>query len=454
MLICLCLLLAWFARSSRYLSEPTKASWLLVAFGLVAAAVYFVAVWAIPKSSPTRRLLIWVIAVGAILRLAMFSTPPILDDDVYRYLWDGAVVANGFNPYAYAPNAFLDENADTLTPNRLRKLAGQAEKRQKIISRINFPELRSIYPPIAQAAFALAYWLDAWSVDAWRVVLLIFDIVNLCLLAAILRQVRRSPLWLVIYWWNPILIKEVFNSAHMEVVTLPFVLAAVLLSMRKNHVFATISLALAVGAKVWPIILLPLLLRPLLAEPKKLVLILPLFAVLIAAMCLPIYVTGLDDESGFTAYSLRWQNNSSIYRITYWAAKSVFNHYNWMLYREEVGARRIVVCFLAFWTIWVARRPIIDGRDLSSRALITIAAVFLIGPTAFPWYYIWFMPFLVIAPRSSLLLLTAMLPLYYLRHYFYARGSVDVFDYGIVWVEFVPVWALLIREWYLARRTI
>jgi hypothetical protein len=46
--------------------------------------------------------------------------------------------------------------------------------------------------------------------------------------------------------------------------------------------------------------------------------------------------------------------------------------------------------------------------------------------------------------------LTLLLPLYYLRYYFRARGMAHIHDQGIVWLEFVPVWLLLIWEWYKA----
>ena len=44
-------------------------------------------------------LLAWVFILGLLARLVMFASTPALEDDHYRYLWDGGVLANGFNPY-------------------------------------------------------------------------------------------------------------------------------------------------------------------------------------------------------------------------------------------------------------------------------------------------------------------------------------------------------------------
>ena len=88
-----------------------------------------------------------------------------------------------------------------------------------------------------------------------------------------------------------------------------------------------------------------------------------------------------------------------------------------------------------------------------------MAALFLISPTQFPWYYTWLLPFLAVVPKFSLvlltlqlslyfslLLLTSLLPLYYLRFYLEPRGLMDIFNNYVVWIEFVPVWVLIVAE--------
>ena len=107
---------------------------------------------------------------------------------------------------------------------------------------------------------------------------------------------------------------------------------------------------------------------------------------------------------------------------------------------------------LAALIILINREKAQNPSELCGRCLLVIAAVFLLSPTQFPWYYTWLVPFLVFRPRTPLLLLTALLPLYYLRFYFDARNEVGIFDYGVVWLEYAPVWFLLIREWRIGRR--
>ena len=49
---------------------------------------------------PDKRILLYVIlAAGLFCRLLMFLPEPVMEDDYQRYMWDGAVTANGYNPY-------------------------------------------------------------------------------------------------------------------------------------------------------------------------------------------------------------------------------------------------------------------------------------------------------------------------------------------------------------------
>jgi alpha-1,6-mannosyltransferase len=58
------------------------------------------------RTSPAphgRLLLAWILLIGLAARLVMLPSLPMLEDDHYRYLWDGGVVWEGISPYAHAP---------------------------------------------------------------------------------------------------------------------------------------------------------------------------------------------------------------------------------------------------------------------------------------------------------------------------------------------------------------
>ncbi len=419
----------------------------LVVLLMAAGAAYLWVVWRFEEGPPGRGLFGWVFLLGLSMRVAFLGSAPILEDDAYRYLWDGGVVAKGFSPYRYSPRDVLACQADTV-PEELCRLGQEAPV---VLKRINYPWLRTIYPPLAQAAFALAHVIRPWSLDAWRIVLLSMDVLTFYLLFTVLHRVHLSLRGMVIYWWNPLLVKEFYNSGHMDLLLLPLLLSCLLLVCRGRVVSASGTLGLAVGVKFWPAILLPLVLRPILSRPKMLLPALALFATISFAMFLPLYAGGLDSRSGFVAYSRFWEMNDALFMLVRWGVQGIKDLAGMDLASAQTLTRIAVAGILVLFVALLVRRddhrPAVIGR----RFLYIVAALYLLSPTQFPWYSLWMLPFLAIQPRFSLLVLTALLPLYYLRFHLSARGMVEVHDMGIVWLESVPIWCLLAWEWYKGR---
>lgn len=381
-----------------------------------------------------RFITIWIITVGFVARLSLFASEPILEDDYQRYLWDGAVVASGLNPYAMSPAAEL---ADGST------LARQGEL---VVKRINHAELKTIYPPVAQTSFALAYLLKPWSLGAWRSVILVCDLATLALILALLREAGRSPLWVALYWWNPVAIKELFNSAHMDAVVLPLTLLALLLATRRRQVLAATTLAFAVGAKIWPVLLLPLVLRPAVLDLRRLVAALFIFGGLVALWATPILLGGLDDSSGFVAYLSSWQTNSALFPALECGTATLLGWTGLAIEKVGLIVRAMLALCLGAFAVLISHKPIARADDLMGRTSLVVAALVLLSPAQYPWYAVWFAPFLAFRPWTGFLLLTATVPLYYTGFHFLARQRADVFREVVVWIIWLPVWAALAIE--------
>jgi alpha-1,6-mannosyltransferase len=434
-----------FAYQIRNMDKPILA---FVALMMMAGVIYLLVTLGFRQHVLSKSLLVWVILLGLLARISMSASTPILEDDYYRYLWDGGVVARGFNPYQYAPRDILVGGKIDL-PHHLTELALEAKP---ILERVNYPRLRSPYPPISQCAFALAHMIRPWSMTAWRTVLLLLDLATLYLLFNLLRNLNLPLQGLVIYWWNPLLIKEIYNSGHMELVLFPFLLGFVLLLIRHRYVYASGILGLAVGVRFWPALLLPVVVRNHWGEPKRLMPAVILFAGLSVVMVLPFYQAHFDSSSGLRAYASYWEMNDTLFMVILWAVKFILGVDGQDVGYAQITARVVTTGILFMVILWVVKRSNQDPPEMVRRCTLIIAALFLLSPTQFPWYALWMLPFLAICPRASLLILTALLPLYYVRFYLSARGMAEIFDKGIVWLEFGPVWLLLIWEWYTSRR--
>lgn len=384
-------------------------------------------------------LLAIVVLAGLGARLILFASEPILEDDYQRYLWDGAVTASGHNPYAASPLAVMEGHVQ----DTYKDLAADAGP---VLPRINHKSLTTIYPPVAQAAFALAYLVEPWSLAAWRGVLLAFDLGTLALLVVLLDATGRSRLWCALYWLNPLVLKEVFNSAHMEAVLLPFLLLAMLLAVRQKALLATGALGLAAGAKFWPVLLFPLLARHFRVERRLLAIAAFIFACLFALWLAPMFAGGVTPTTGLVAYLDRWQTNSAHFPAI---VGMILSFLDWAGYSEAHAgglARALIAFTLIVLAAALSYRRTDDANELIARASVLVAALVLLSPAQYPWYTVWMAPFLVFRPYKSFLLLTMLIPLYYALFHFAARGTPEIFTSYVVWAIWVPVWAVLLWE--------
>jgi hypothetical protein len=96
--------------------------------------------------------------------------------------------------------------------------------------------------------------------------------------------------------------------------------------------------------------------------------------------------------------------------------------------------------------VLVSLKPIETPDDLIGRASLMVGALVLLSPAQFPWYAIWFAPFLAFRPWSGFLLLTVTIPLYYTDFFFLSRDRPEIFENVVVWIIWVPVWAALAFE--------
>ena len=417
-----------------------------VLIGAIFISLGWIIPWTIRSDIDQRRLLAFVLGFGLCLRVAMLFSTTALEDDFYRYLWDGGVVSAGFNPYARSPNAVFEVTA----PEPLQQLPAESGP---VIERVNHPQLKTIYPPVAQFWFAVSHHLQPWSLLGWRIVGIGAEIATITLILMLLAISGRSLLWSTLYWWNPIVIKELINSAHMEFVLLPVVLLALYLAVRRRYVSSTITLAFAVGTKLWPIMLLPLMLRPLLKRPAQLAVALLNFSLLVLTWAIAPILGGLDESSGFVAFAKHWQTNSALFQNTNAFAQLLLGETG--LNQEQIGTlvRLVFAATVGMIAVVLSRSDYTDQNDIMQRFAIVIVALFLLSPAQFPWYGTWVIILLPFYPLYGLLIMTVTLPLYYLSFHFSALGNYQLFNDWVLWLIWIPIWlGLSIDAWKIWRK--
>lgn len=382
---------------------------------------------------------IWpMIGLGLAMRLMWFATAPPLEDDFYRYLWDGAAVASGRSPYAISP-------AQAATAqNGISPVEQLGEAGRSTLEHINFPEYTSIYPGAAQLAFGAAHIVAPWNVDGLRLIFVIADVATLAILLRLLAELDRPHMIAALYWCNPLIVFAGVATVHVDLLLGPLVLGAMFAAYRMRSIACSPLLALAVGVKIWPILLAPLIARAHLDRRRYPVLAIFVFGIVAGTLLAPLFAASFTDRSGLAAYAAHWQNNNAPFAWLCGLLDCVSGDDS----RSTAKALRFLSGFSAsVVAAIVAFRPVEDLRDLLTRALIVAATVFYLSPAQFPWYALWFLPLAAAVQCWPLLLASVTLPVYYLFFPMAAMGERALFQNGVAILHAAPVWA-----WLLWRR--
>lgn len=190
-----------------------------------------------------------VVLITVAVQLTGLLVFPLTSDDIYRYVWDGRVQVAGIDPYRYAP---LDPAVAGLRDGGLFP-TGQRPM-------INRPSVPTLYPPGAQAWFALvaATVPATGALTALRVGAALAVVATTLILARWSVPVRGHSL---IYGANPLIMIEAGNGGHLDALVGMAVAALGWCVVRRRHWVAGVCLGLAAAMKLVPLLLVPVLLR-------------------------------------------------------------------------------------------------------------------------------------------------------------------------------------------------
>jgi len=199
-----------------------------------------------------RNNILLLIALAILFRLIFLFTTPNLSQDFYRFIWDGRMIFEGFNPYLYLPETFIQQRdfpiaeAQTLYDG-MGKLSGS-----------NYTN----YPPIKQFIFFIAALFAGKSIFGslviFRIILILADIGILYFGKKILEKLNISVYHIFWYLLNPFIIIELTGNLHFESLMLFFLLWSFYQLQQKRWIFAAILLGCSISVKLIPLLFLPL----------------------------------------------------------------------------------------------------------------------------------------------------------------------------------------------------
>jgi hypothetical protein len=397
----------------------------LLALWALAHAAYLAAAWvvtrpagqpgeSVPRSgAPPRFTPLWiVIGVALLARLFLIPSQPTLSEDLYRYLWDGHLVARGVNPYLHAPE----------DPS-LARFHGQ------LLELLNHREVPTIYPPAAQLFFGAVARIEP-SPRVFKLAMLPFEAALWIALLFLLRRRGLAGERLLLFAWNPLVVIESYGSGHLDLMTAAFLVLALAMSEAKRAASAGVAFAVALLTKYTPLLLVPYLVR------TRAVVLLGVAAAVSALLYIPFVDAGASLWTGLATYAAHWEFNGSLYAILRAAGAT------------EKGSRLILAAVLAVAALWISLR----ARSSTGAALGLYTAYLLASPTVYPWYLVPVAALLPLHPNAGLLAFSGLVALSYAPLQTYHGTGAWTLPAWIRWVEYGGFAAAAAAAAWIGRR--
>lgn len=379
---------------------------------LFSSAVFILMSFYIIKNSLSKSVIIALTFLTVVIRLAFIPIHPIGSDDYYRYIWDGKVEIHGINPYRYAPN---DPALSKLHSNELPKL-------------VNYPEMKTIYPPLSQSIFFLSYLLSKESFLGLKFYQLIFEILTVFGLYLILRKLNLPSKNIFLYLISPIPIFQLFIDAHVDGFGLSFFLFSIFFYLDKKKFLSYIFLGLSICIKPLGLILVPIYFfdeKILLNRIKSIVI--PF--IICAVSYLPFIFSGTPFQA-LIKFTENWAFNGVVFNIL-----DSFIHDN---------QKTRIICSLLLLSSYI---PIIlSKKNLLDKIYFSVILLFIFSPIVHPWYLSWLVILLPIMPYRSGIILTGLISLTAFTVLNYQLTGVWKEYFWVLFIEYTPVILFLIYE--------
>lgn len=338
-----------------------------VAYFIAANAAVMLLLWVLSTGAPSsdlhrRSALPLILGFAILFRLTLVPLPPVASDDLYRYLWDGRVWSHGINPYLLAPDH------PSLTALWTADLPWK----------INFPWMRTIYPPLAQVVFAGSHGLFGPSAAGLKLLFVVCDLASILLLVRLLRLLGLPEERVILYAWSPVPVMYFALDGHVDALGIPLLLLFILFSLRQKHGAAAVALGAAGAAKLLPLITAPFS-GGTLPVLRRIGLGLVPFLLLLVTV-LPF----LEGTGGVTESLL-------VFGTTFYFNGPLFTLLQGIGAGPEAAR---VVCGVLFLAGFVA--ALRSGRPLVEKILLAFLAFAVCSPVVQPWYLSWLAALLVL----------------------------------------------------------
>jgi alpha-1,6-mannosyltransferase len=357
----------------------------------------------VPPDADGSRLLLTALLLAAAFRVPLVVRPVGADNDMVRYMYDGRLQRLGYNPFLVVP---ADPEVAATHTELTRKMPSI--------------RARTPYPAAAQLFFRLVVTIRE-TPRAMKLALVACDLLTILVLVKWLRETKRSAWLALAYAWNPLVILEVAHSGHIDALGALWIAIAAWMLTTGRSMRATVAFVIAIASKLLPIVLVPLLWKRIRVG---------------------------DAVAGGAVLFLLYLPFRSAGTLPLGAVPNVvaFIRFNGPLFKglaalaTPQGAAAVAVLAGLAVAAWMRlTRSADDPAAWAWPMAVSLAA----APVIYPWYLLYFTPFLFTGATLPLVVWTySVLPVYVVWYLskFGHRWFVPV---PVLWLEFGAVVAAM-----------
>lgn len=392
-----------------------------------------------------------VLVIAAVLfRLLFLFAVPNLSQDFFRFIWDGRMILEGYNPYLYTPDSFIQNNVFPVA-NAKELYNGMGS-----LSASHFTN----YPPINQLCFVIANLLPGKgifsSVLGLRLIIIAADIGTLYVGKQLLERLKLPANRIFWYILNPFIIIEFTGNLHFEGVMIFFLVWSLYLLHLNKWRWAAVILACSISVKLIPLMFLPLFFwwfTKTSNNKKKVNLpkLITFYAIVgISTILLFIPFFSMEFVNNYSQTVALWFSNFEFNASIYYLAREIgyaITGYNEIAIIGKILP--VISVFIILGFSLLKRNNTIP--KLTTSILLVFTCYLFLSTTIHPWYIGTLVVLCVFTNYKFPLVWSLAIVLSYLAYI--SNGSSDKSEnLWIIGLEYVLVYAAFIWEVILKKR--
>ncbi|WP_435261174.1 glycosyltransferase 87 family protein [Tenacibaculum sp. nBUS_03] len=326
----------------------------------------------------------FLVVISVLFRFVFLFSTPNLSQDFYRFIWDGRMLLEGFNPYLSLPETFIEQKNYPIN---------QAVELYNGMGAMNGSHYTN-YPPINQLCFFIAALIDnksiTGSIIVMRLLIILADIGILFYGKKLLEKLQLQKSTIFLYLLNPFVIVELTGNLHFEPVMLFFLVWGLYKLFQKKWVLSGVLIACSISVKLIPLLFLPIFYQffikketSILKGLKKLVAFYLIIFVTIFLFFLPFFSSTLI--SNYSKSVGLWFKNFEFNASIYYLAREIgflFRGYNEIAIIGKIMPV-LTVIFLGIVSFYKKNNSM---KQIILSMLFGLSFYYFTTTTMHPWY--------------------------------------------------------------------